>query len=145
MHPQHLAAQPQSATATAALESHFRRLGSSPYAMAMNCSKVTARNTDVSLTSNPGSSWHEAVSDPLNSDRRLRCQRASNYWPHSALSQPFQLAPQSSRKNTSWLHPSPSRLSPYTQVSTSNTFRGQARAPASTSPHMGLFVRGASC
>lgn len=146
MQPQYLAQSPLVERATAALPPHLCRLKSSPYAISRNCGNVWARNTQVSLTSKPGSHWHEAVSDPSNSDRRLRCQRASQCWPHSALSQPFRHAHQSSKKNMLWLHPSPSRLSQYTQASTSKTCRGRAYAPVPThtQPHMASDVRGAS-
>lgn len=147
MRPQHLADQPSRPQATEALESHIRRLESSPYAMRLNCGNVLSRNTRVSLTSKPGSIWHEAVPGPSNSDRRPRCPRASQCWPHSALSQPFRLAHQSSRKNMLWLHPSQSRLSQYTQASTSKTCRGQASTPVPTPATLRsvLFVRGATC
>jgi hypothetical protein len=44
-------------------------------------------------------------------------------------------------------HPSPSRLSQYTQASTSKTCRGQAHAPVltPTTPRMIPAVRGTSC
>lgn len=150
MQPQHLAQPPLVIHATAALPPHSCRLESSPYAMRGNCDKVSSRNTQVSLTSKSGSHRHEAVSDPSNSYRRLRCQRASKCWPHSALSQSFRHAHQSSKKNMLWLHPSQSRLSQYTQASTSKTCRGQASAPVlspvlSDAPRMAPFVRRASC
>jgi len=147
MQPQHLAQGAACALPTATLESHSCRLERAPYAIQPACGKVFARNTRVSLTANPGSNWHEAVSDPSYSDRRLRCQRASHFWPHSALSQPFRPAHPSSKKNTLLSHPSPSRLSQYTQASTSKTCRGQAHAPVLTltTPRMIPAVWGPSC
>jgi hypothetical protein len=150
MQPQHLAPRPLANGTTAALSSHFRRLKCDPYATQFNYGNIAPRNTQVSLTSNPGSYWHEAVPDPSNSDRRLRCPRASQCWPHSALSQPLRHAHQSSRKNMLWLHPSQSRLSQYTQASTSKTCRGQAHAPVLTldtrlTPRSIPAVRGVSC
>jgi hypothetical protein len=46
-----------------------------------------------------------------------------------------------------WLHPSQSRLSQFTQASTSKTCRGRAHAPVptQTQPRMASDVRGASC
>lgn len=154
MHPQHLASAAAPARRTAALASHLAALESTPYATPMNCDNVAAGNTDVFLTLTSGSDWHEAVPGPLNSDRRLRCPRASQCWPHSALSQPFRHAHPSSKKNMSWSHPSPSRLSPCTQASTSNACRGQAFAPVSNpsapcnagvAPRIALAVWGVSC
>ena len=150
MQPQHLARGPSCAPQTAALESQCRRSERPPYAIQPACGNVFPRNTHVSLTANHGSNRHEAVSGPSNSDRRLRCQRASHFWPHSALSQPFRPAPPSSKKNMLLSHPSPSRLSQYTQASTSKTCRGQAVAPvlthpAQTTPCMIPVVWGPSC
>ena len=149
MQPQYLA-QPSARTGrTAALATHFRRLKRAPYAMRGNCGNIAPRNTQVSLTTKAGFYWHEAVPDPLCNHRRLRCQRASQCWPHSALSQLFQHA-RPSRKNMLLSHPSPSRLSQYTQASTSKACRGQATAsvptpPALISQRMVPAVWGASC
>lgn len=150
MQPQHLARGPSYAPQTAALESQCRRSERPPYAIQPACGNVFPRNTHVSLTANHGSNRHEAVSGPSNSDRRLRCQRASHFWPHSALSQPFRPVPPSSKKNMLLSHPSPSRLSQYTQASTSKTCRGQAHASVlahaiADMARVALFVRGASC
>lgn len=154
MHPQHLASAAVPAHRTATLASHLGGLETTPYPTALNCDNVAAGNTDVLPTLKPGSDWHEAVPGPLNSDRRLRCPRASQCWPLSALSQPFRHAHPSSKKNMSWSHPSPSRLSPCTQASTSKTCWGQASAPVSipsaainagVSPRISPAVWGASC
>ena len=150
MQPQHLARRPVTGRTTAALESQLCRLKRDPYPMGRNYGIICRRHTDVSLTVTTGSNWHEAVSDPSNSDRRLKCPRALHCWPHSALSQPFRHAPQSSKKNMLWLHPSQSRLSQYTQASTSKTCRGQAVAPvltlsAQTPPRTIPAVWGPSC
>jgi hypothetical protein len=149
MQPQYLAWRPADTGRTATLATHFRRLKRGPYATRSNYSNIAARNTQVSLTSNAGSYWHEAVPAPLCNHRRLRCPRASHCWPHSALSQLFQHAPLS-RKNMLLSHPSPSRLSQYTQASTSKTCRGQAAASVPTPPvfvSQGVVpaVWGASC
>ena len=146
MRPLHIAPRHMVAVPTASLGTHVSGLNRAPYPRRLNCGNVNLRNTRVSLASHLGSFWHEAVPTPLTNVRRHRCQRASQCWPHSALSQPFRPA-HLSKKNTLWLHPSPSRLSQYTQVSTSKTRRGQADVPAPTQPQpcVTLVVRGVSC
>ena len=146
MHPQHIARRHITTVPTAALGTHVSGLKRAPYPRRLNCGNVNLRNTRVSLTSHLGSFWHEAVPTPSTNVRRLRCPRASQCWPHSALSQPFRPA-HLSKKNMLWLHPSLSRLSQYTQVSTSKTCRGQAHLPAPTQPQprVALVVRGVSC
>ncbi len=131
MKPQYMGGNPLSCKEIEALESHSRRLMRIRYQWQITSCNVPSRNTQVSLTSESGCARHEAVPRPINNDRRLKCQRALNCWQHSALLRPSRLA-QAARltKNTLWLHPSPSRLSQLTQVSTSKTPRGSAAGQA---------------
>ena len=143
MRQQYIEVCPVVNTQNEALESHCRRLIGTQYQWQITSSNVRSRNTDVSLTSESGCARHQAVSCPINNDRRLKCQRALNCWQRSALSRSYQHAQAARRmKNTSWLHPSLSRLSLRTQVSTSNTTTGQASAPVLTYTPA---TRGVSC
>lgn len=154
MTPQNMGCQPVFDPEDEALESHYRRLKRTRYQWQITSCNVPSRNTHVSLTSEPGCARHVAVSRPINSYRRLKCQRALNCWQHSALLRPCRHAQAAKQtKNTLWLHPSLSRLSQLTQVSTSKTTSiptaGQAFAPVLT-PHLLtipriLTVGGASC
>ena len=154
MKPQYIGAKQALRPANEALESHCRRLNCTRYQWQITSSNVPSRNTQVSLTSESGRARHQAVPRPINNDRRLRCQRALNCWQHSALLQPYRPAQAAKQtKNTLWLHPSLSRLSQLTQVSTSKTTNGfkvgQASAPVLTTTSFSRprtpTVGGASC
>lgn len=101
------------------------------------------RNTQVSLTSEPGFARHEAVPGPFETNRRHRCQRASNSWQQS-VSSPLLALVQAGRptRNTWWLSQSPSQSSQHTQASTSKLAPEQARATAPVSTRTVLRNRG---
>lgn len=85
------------------------------------------------LTSNTGVSVQSALRHLFISYRRLRCQRASNYWLHSALSLLLLPVRASSRsKNLSLLTQPLFRLSQHRQANTSNLLTKWASAPTST-------------
>jgi hypothetical protein len=137
MQPQHVAAQRSSCELIDVMASHNGRLKVEPYHMnRVSCMHVLG-NTQVSLTSAHGRATHIAAQRPSDRNRRPRCPRASNSSQRSALllqSQRVQVARQT--KNTLLFSPSPSRLSPYTQASTSKpcaySDTGQAFAPVLT-------------
>lgn len=135
MRPQYVADHLSPCGQNDALESQNSRLRVKPYQMKGDWTMVPSRNTQVSLTSEPGRARHFAAQRPLDRNRRHRCPRASNSLQRSALSPQSQhVQAASPTKNTWWLSQNPSRLSQHTQVSTSKPDTGQAFAPALTSP-----------
>ena len=85
------------------------------------------------LTSSTGALVQDALKRLFRSDRRLRCQRASNYWLHSASSLLLLPVRASSRsKNLSLLTQPLFRLSQHRQANTSNLLTKWAFAPTST-------------
>lgn len=133
MKPQYLAAEGSCTMGIEALASQVCRLHSLPYVFASDCSMVSSRNTQVSLTSETGRVRQSFNARPTHIHRRHRCRRASNSWQPSVLS-PLFLHAQVARakKNTLLLRQSRSRLSQHTQVSTSKLTAGQAYASAPT-------------
>ena len=105
---------------------------------------VCPRNTQVSLTSESGLTVCVVNKSPINSDRRLRCRRASKHW-LQWVSLRRSLLAQHPKKNLSSSSPSPSRSSPSSQASSSNTFTGQAFAPVLNLPRLRHHIRVAPC
>lgn len=134
MVPQYLAGYLAAVDKSDALESQNRRSTFGTYQLLFKSLNVPPRNTQVSLTPEPGRIRHVAVSRPIVSNRRHRCPRVSNSWQCSAWLPPLPPAQAGSQKKSTWLLiPSPSRLSPYTQASTSKPLPEQAPTPA---PHL---------
>ena len=118
-----------------AFESQFRRLELSGYISNKDTTMLPAGIFQEPLTSSKGAPTHSVSKHQFKSDRRLRCQRASNYWQHSALSLSLLPVRASSRsKNLSSLTQPQFRLSQCKQANTSNTLTGRAFSPTSTTP-----------
>ena len=118
-----------------AFESQFRRLELSGYISNKDTTMLPAGIFQEPLTSSKGAPTHSVSKHQFKSDRRLRCQRASNYWQHSALSLLLLPVRASSRpKNLSSLTQPQFRLSQCKQANTSNTLTGRAFSPTSTTP-----------
>ena len=118
-----------------AFESQFRRLELSGYISNKDTTMLPAGIFQEPLTSSKGAPTHSVSKHQFKSDRRLRCQRASNYWQHSALSLLLPPVRASSRsKNLSSLTQPQFRLSQCKQANTSNTLTGRAFSPTSTTP-----------
>ena len=113
-----------------AFESQFRRLELSGYISNKDTTMLPAGIFQEPLTSSRGAPTHSVSKHQFKSDRRLRCQRASNYWQHSALSLSLLPVRASSRSLTQPQF----RLSQCTQENTSNTLTGRAFSPTSTTP-----------
>lgn len=143
---QYIAARPRRGRRSDALASHSRRLAQPQYHSLRLSNNNVLRNTHVYLTSESGCVRHFVVPCPTNSNRRLRCLRASNCLQCSASLPPSQHA-QADRpkKNTLLLTQSLSRLSQHTQASTSNCLQGQAFAPVLTNRQSAPDVRGVTC
>ena len=148
MRPQHVAPRPSTNCAPDAQATQIR-----PFAGGLFCCgylfdtisrNCTARKIQDFLTSVPWSKAHVASAGHIQSDRRLRCRRASNFWQHSALSPWLLPVRASSRsKNLSLLIQSQSRSSRHTPVNTSNSgLTGRAFAPTPTTPPL---MGGATC
>lgn len=133
MEPQYVATDRSGESGFEALESQTNRLKCSAYVFVKLCSMVPVGHTQVFLTSVTGRARQYKTARSTHIDRRHRCQRASNSWQPS-VSSPLYLHVQAARrkKNTLWLHPSPSRLSQHTQASTSKLAPGQTFAPVPT-------------
>ena len=132
---QHVAAQPPIKARSEALESHFRPLQRAGYIMDKDSTMFPSRISQEALTLSTDATAHPVSKHSFKSNRRHRCQRASNYWQHLALSLLLLPVRASSRsKNLSfWTQPQ-FRLSQYTQANTSNTLTGWAFAPTLTTP-----------
>jgi len=113
-----------------AFESQVRRLELSGYISNKDYTMFPAGISQEPLTSSKGASTHSVSKHQFKSDRRLRCQRASNYWQHSALS--LSLLPV--RASSRLLTQPQFRLSQCTQANTSNTLTGRAFSPTLTTP-----------
>ena len=113
-----------------AFESQVRRLELSGYISNKDYTMFPAGISQEPLTSSKGASTHSVSKHQFKSDRRLRCQRASNYWQHSALSLSLRPVRASSRLLTQPQF----RLSQCTQANTSNTLTGRAFSPTLTTP-----------
>ena len=130
MQPQDVATQVLPKVRYEAFESQLRRLELSGYILNKDSTMLPAGISQEPLTSSNGASTHSVLKHQFKSDRRLRCQRASNYWQHSALSLSLLPVRASSRSLT---HPQ-FRLSQCTQANTSNTLTGRAFSPTPTTP-----------
>ena len=144
MQPQHVAAHSSTNAPSEALESHFRSTRRDGYILNKDSTMLPTGISQEALTLSKGATAHSVSKHPFSSNRRLRCQRASNYWQHSALSLLLLPVRASSRsKNLSWLTQPLFRLSQYTQANISNLPKGNlstkwAVAPTSTtSPDFG--------
>lgn len=113
-----------------AFESQVRRLELSGYISNKDYTMLPAGISQEPLTSSKGASTYSVSKHQFKSDRRLRCQRASNYWQHSALS--LSLLPV--RASSRLLTQPQFRLSQCTQANTSNTLTGRAFSPTLTTP-----------
>ena len=113
-----------------AFESQVRRLELSGYISNKDYTMFPAGISQEPLTSSKGASTHSVSKHQFKSDRRLRCQRASNYWQHSALS--LSLLPV--RASSRLLTQPQFRFSQCTQANTSNTLTGRAFSPTLTTP-----------
>lgn len=122
MRPQYVAPDSSYNVRVEAFESQFRRLQRDGYILHISSPIVRAGIPQEPLTSNTGAKAHSASKHLITSDRRPRCQRASNYWQHSALSLSLQLAPAMSQKNLSLLNRF--RSSQHTQANTNNIPNG---------------------
>ncbi len=137
MTPQHLAEHSSSAPMIAATRSQPVSSEVCGYLFAGTSPILTYRYTQGMPTSR-GSGGGVKNRTPIHKcDRRLRCQRASNWLPPSA-SPHLQLHAVVARrhrlrwKNSSWLNPRRFPSSQYTQASTSKLVWGQALAPVPT-------------
>ena len=138
MRPQHLARPACKVSQIEALPSQTRRLIDTGYASSPLSTMVQTRNTEVSLNSETGRVRQYNNARPPYSNRRLRCQRASNSWqPLVLLPLCPHVRPDSQTRNSSWLSPSPSQLSQHTPANTSKRNLGQASASA---PHRSLIA-----
>lgn len=134
MDTQHVAAHFLCGQVFEALKTQLRRLGGCGYLFRTFSPMIPQGNSNRSPTSLEGVGAHFASLQVIESDRRLRCQRASNCWQPSVLSPLLLPVRVSSRpKNLSWLIQSRSARNRHTQASTSNrTATGQAFAAALT-------------
>lgn len=142
MQPQHVALSTSSNGSPDAQATQIRRL-SAPlaacgYLFDADSTISGPKETQDFLTSLRGGRAHVASNRSIESYRRLRCQRASNFWQHSALSPSLLPVRASSRSKNMWLLiQSRSRSSQHTPVNTSKTgFTGRAFAPTPTTPEM---------
>ncbi|MFT6022860.1 MAG: hypothetical protein ACI9PY_000971 [Ascidiaceihabitans sp.] len=144
MQPQHVAPHCSSNGSPDAPATQIRASEPCGYLFDTISRNYGARKSQGFLTSVPRSRARVASKGHFLSDRRLRCQRASNYWQHSALSLLLLPVRASSRsKNLSWLIQSRSRLSRHTPVNTSKTgLTGRAFAPT---PTASLIKGSAAC
>ena len=135
MEPQYVAGRSSSTRAIEASESQRAMIPACGYLFASRSPKLSSRFTHVTYTSK-GTGFRDFPANlPYNCDRRLRCPRASNCWPYSALhSQLPHVRVKHRLKSSLWLTPRRSPSSQHTQVSTSNLPLGQAFAPAPTRP-----------
>lgn len=117
-----------------ALKTQLRRLPACGYLFRAFSPMLGHGNSNRTPTSLEGVGAHFASLQVIESDRRLRCQRASNCWQRSVLSPWLLPVRVSSRpKNLSWLIQNRSAKNRHIQVSTSNrTATGQAFAAALT-------------
>lgn len=135
MEPQYVAGQSSSAICFAASRSQAigfmaRRLQRNPLS-----GMVIHRSNQVTYTSRGADTGDVPTDLPHNCDRRLRCPRASNCWPFSALHSQRPLARAKHRlKSSLWLTPRRSPSSQHIQASTSKLVWGQASAPVPTRP-----------
>jgi len=128
--PQYIATRASFVDKSEALPSHIRRLHRNRYQFGYKSPSVRPRETQTSLTSEPGSAGRFASRYPISSHRRLRCPRASNSWQCSASLPPLLPVQAGKPKMTLWsLTQSPSLLSLLSQVSSSKRLPGQACAP----------------
>lgn len=135
MQPQDVATEALPKVRYEAFESQFRRLELSGYISNKDTTMLPAGIFQEPLTSSKGAPTHSVSKHQFKSDRRLRCQRASNYWQHLALSLLLLPVRASSRsKNLSSLTQPQFRLSQCKQANTSNTLTGRAFSPTSTTP-----------
>ena len=135
MQPQDVATEALPKVRYEAFESQFRRLELSGYISNKDTTMLPAGIFQEPLTSSKGAPTHSVSKHQFKSDRRLRCQRASNYWQHSALSLLLLPVRANSRsKNLSSLTQPQFRLSQCKQANTSNTLTGRAFSPTSTTP-----------
>jgi hypothetical protein len=135
MKPQDVAQGPLPKCRYEAFESQLRPSQWEGCILYKDSTMLSAGISQEPLTSSKGATTHSVSSHHFKSDRRLRCQRASNYWQHSALSLSLLPVPASSRsKNLSLLTQPQFRLSQYTPANTSNTLTGRAFAPTPTTP-----------
>jgi hypothetical protein len=148
MHPQDVATEALPRVRYETFEAQVRRLESGGYISNKDSTMLPAGISQEPHTSSKGASTHSVSKPQFKSDRRLRCQRASNYWQHSALSLSLLPVRASSRsKNLSSLIQPQFRLSQCTQANTSNTLTGRAFTPTPTTPLIDDQVAGgaASC
>ena len=157
MQAQYVAARPSTNAPFEALESHFRPLQRDGFIFNKDSTMLPTGISQEALTSSKDASAHSVSKHPISSNRRHRCQRASNYWQHSALSLLLLPVRASSRsKNLSCLTQPLFRLSQCRQANTSNLPKGNlstkwAVAPTSTTspnfcPIFGSIAGGAvSC
>jgi hypothetical protein len=148
MHPQDVATEALPRVRYETFEAQVRRLEPGGYISNKDSTMLPAGISQEPHTSSKGASTHSVSKPQFKSDRRLRCQRASNYWQHSALSLSLLPVRASSRsKNLSSLTQPQFRLSQCTQANTSNTLTGRAFTPTPTTPLIDDQVAGgaASC
>ena len=134
MQPQYVAMRSAPKGCFEALESQTRRIERDGCILDKDSTMLQTRISQETLTLSTVATTHSVSKHPFSSNRRLRCQRASNYWQHLALSSLLLPVRASSRsKNLSWS--SQSRLSQSKPANTSNTFTEWASAPTLTKPH----------
>lgn len=131
MRPQYVVIQPLLDNAFEALESQIRRLHCNGCLSLRKSPMLSKGISQETLTLVEGTAVRSVPMSILKSDRRHRCQRASNYWLHSVLSLWLRPVPVSKKlKNLLWS--SPFRKSQYKLVNTSNTLVEWALAPTLT-------------
>jgi len=146
MKPQYVAGHSSSEWTIEASESQTSVIGGRAYLFCSVWPKLAIRFTHVGYTSRRTELRDTLVSLVRNSDRRLRCLRASNCWQYLALRSQRLLAHVKHRlKSLLWLIPRQSQLSRHIQVSTSNLHLGQAFAPAPTPRQHVHLAGGAVC
>jgi hypothetical protein len=148
MHPQYVAIRSSTKGPSEALESQFRSMPRDGYISNKDSIMLPAGISQETLTSSTDVTAQSVSEHSFFSNRRHRCQRASNYWQLSALSLSLLPVRASSRsKNLSLLTQPRFRLSQYTPANTSNTLTRWALLPASTTPQIDGHLAGeaASC
>lgn len=111
-----------------AFESHIRRLELSGYILQKDSATMIPGISQDPLTPSNSASAHSVSVPQFNSDRRLRCQRVSNYWQHLALS--LSLLPVRANRKLENQHQF--RLNQRRPANTNNISTGRAFSPAPT-------------
>ncbi|PYG30046.1 hypothetical protein C8N36_107213 [Pelagimonas varians] len=140
MHTQHVADRLSCGQLYEALQSQDFLSDLGAYLFANLSANLSLDCSQAIFTSQKGQAGPYGRAGLVESDRSLRCPRASNCLPCSPSSQAFPLVVASKKKSSLWLIQSRSPWNPSTQANTSNTITGRAFGPV---PHCATSETGA--